>query len=334
MDLSIVIPIFNTELGKLKRCLDSVAAIDKLTFECLLIDDGSEEQVGAFCRGYSQNDARFVYYWQKNSGVSAARNAGIDAAKGRYICFVDSDDYILPEVYNNTELLGEVYDLIVTDLVHLAGKKKSRWRAFERPGLISRKDAVKRLVKDGNWNGPYCKLIRLSFLKASGVRFPTDMLQGEDAVFLCRLLENDPVMYYRDAVSYGYDYSYSHSNHRFVKFPCRYIDDALHYHGAVKEQINNCGFSSVEREKLLTAWEETYVTVLFRLVLDSLKYKILTKDIQEQIQNAIEQTTYISYKEHSISYRLKILAIKMRNWHFLKVFVLLRILYHRIKGLY
>ena len=96
--LSVIIPVYNVEkyLGK---CVDSVLAQDIADMEVILVDDGSPDNSGAICDEYAEKDARVKVIHKENEGLSSARNAGLDIARGKYITFVDSDDYVLPNTY-------------------------------------------------------------------------------------------------------------------------------------------------------------------------------------------------------------------------------------------
>lgn len=91
--ISIIVPVYNVE-RYLRECLDSIAQLKAFSWEAILIDDGSTDSSGAICDEYVQREPRFRVVHQKNAGVSAARNAGLEAAKGEWIWFVDSDDSI------------------------------------------------------------------------------------------------------------------------------------------------------------------------------------------------------------------------------------------------
>lgn len=91
--ISIVVPIYNVE-KYLERCLKTLLSQTYENIEIILVDDGSPDGCPAVCDAYAQKDARIRVIHQENAGLSAARNAGIDIAKGEYLAFVDSDDYI------------------------------------------------------------------------------------------------------------------------------------------------------------------------------------------------------------------------------------------------
>lgn len=118
-ELSIIVPVYKVE-NYLPRCIESILAQTFTDFELILIDDGSPDRCGEICDEYAAKDSRIVVIHQKNQGVSAARNAGLDAARGTYLGFVDSDDWIEPEMYQ--EMLhaakSKGVDLVICGLNH------------------------------------------------------------------------------------------------------------------------------------------------------------------------------------------------------------------------
>ena len=95
--ISVIIPVHNVERF-LRRCLDSVLGQTYKNLEIILVDDGSTDGSGKICDEYAANDNRVWVFHNANQGVSAARNCGLDNATGEYIAFVDSDDYIEPDM--------------------------------------------------------------------------------------------------------------------------------------------------------------------------------------------------------------------------------------------
>ena len=96
--LSIIVPVYDVE-RYLPKCIDSILAQTFTDFELILVEDGSPDGCPALCDAAAARDARIRVLHQKNGGLSAARNAGLDVARGEWIGFVDSDDYIAPEMY-------------------------------------------------------------------------------------------------------------------------------------------------------------------------------------------------------------------------------------------
>ena len=96
--ISIIVPVYNVE-KYLRRCLDSILAQTFTDFECICVDDGSPDGSGKILDEYAEKDSRFVVIHKDNGGVSSARNAGLDVARGEWITFVDSDDWVEAETY-------------------------------------------------------------------------------------------------------------------------------------------------------------------------------------------------------------------------------------------
>ena len=123
--LSIIIPVYNVE-SFLRVCIISILNQDYSDIEVLLIDDGSTDSSGSICDQFQKRDSRIQVYHTKNLGVGNARNLGIEKAKGEYITFVDSDDYVSPDIYKvNIGLLDSDNSIDIVQ-IPLAGKKNQR----------------------------------------------------------------------------------------------------------------------------------------------------------------------------------------------------------------
>ncbi|MEG2120303.1 MAG: glycosyltransferase family 2 protein, partial [Pseudoflavonifractor sp.] len=94
--VSIIVPIYKVE-PYLRRCVDSILAQTHTDFELILVDDGSPDGCPAICDAYAAQDSRVRVIHQKNGGLSAARNAGLDVMRGQYVAFCDSDDVLHPD---------------------------------------------------------------------------------------------------------------------------------------------------------------------------------------------------------------------------------------------
>lgn len=112
-EISIIVPIYNVELY-LNKCVDSILAQSFSNFEVILVNDGSPDRCGEICEAYKELDSRVVVIHKPNGGLSDARNYGIEVAKGRYIGFVDSDDWIEPDMYES------LYELITAHEADIA----------------------------------------------------------------------------------------------------------------------------------------------------------------------------------------------------------------------
>jgi glycosyltransferase involved in cell wall biosynthesis len=96
--VSVIVPIYNVE-PYLRRCVDSICQQTYENLQIILVDDGSPDSCGTICDEYTITDSRVMVIHQKNEGLSGARNNGLLFAKGEYVAFVDSDDWLHPELY-------------------------------------------------------------------------------------------------------------------------------------------------------------------------------------------------------------------------------------------
>ena len=114
MRVSFVVTVYNTETDWIQRCISSILNQTMDDFEILLIDDGSNKEIADFCDSVLREDKRGLVIHQKNQGVCVARNTGIRHAKGKYIAFIDGDDWL---EYDYLESLAPVLDRDIYDIV-------------------------------------------------------------------------------------------------------------------------------------------------------------------------------------------------------------------------
>lgn len=145
--ISVIIPVFNVE-EYLQRCLNSIVSQTYGNFEAILIDDGSSDNSPQLCDDYKERDCRFQVIHQSNQGLSAARNIGLDIAKGDFVTFVDSDDWI------STDYLSELYSLAKSTQADIAIANHQLTTIFPAKGK-----RIKRTIKIYNQQGALFELI-------------------------------------------------------------------------------------------------------------------------------------------------------------------------------
>lgn len=184
-ELSIIVPVYKVE-KYLPRCIDSILAQTFGDFELILIDDGSPDGCGRICDEYAQKDKRIVVIHQKNMGVSAARNAGLDIARGRYIGFVDSDDWIEPQMY---EVMVDAIRENGADMAVCGVRYADEDGKFTRAdrlseGVYSRDGLLEDVFAMPNKLGGGCCNKVFDASKTAFVRFKVGMTIAEDALYL------------------------------------------------------------------------------------------------------------------------------------------------------
>ena len=184
-ELSIIVPVYKVE-KYLPRCIDSILAQTFGDFELILIDDGSPDGCGRICDEYARKDKRIVVIHQKNMGVSAARNAGLDIARGRYIGFVDSDDWIEPQMY---EVMMDAIRENGADMAVCGVRYADEDGKFTRAdrlseGVYTRAGLLEDVFAMPNRLGGGCCNKVLDASKIASARFKVGMTVSEDTLYL------------------------------------------------------------------------------------------------------------------------------------------------------
>ncbi|WP_159063581.1 glycosyltransferase family 2 protein [Parabacteroides bouchesdurhonensis] len=181
--VSFIVPVYN-RAHCIRKCLDSILNQTCLDWECVIVDDGSTDNTWNICTEYAGKDDRFIVYRQENKGVSAARNKALDLAKGQYVAFVDSDDYI--ELDFLEKLMQNVTGNIMP-VACLSLDQKSLYSFFSSEQKLKLRDGNERafaeLAETGLLYGPVAKIYDRSILENNHIRFHTDVSYGEDVIF-------------------------------------------------------------------------------------------------------------------------------------------------------
>ena len=185
--ISVIVPVYKVE-PYLRKCLDSIVGQTYENLEILLVDDGSPDNCGAICDEYAAKDPRITVIHQENAGLSAARNAALDIARGDYIGFVDSDDWIEPDMYEYlmTNALQDRADIAICG--HwVEYPDRSVPMGWPRAELMDRSDGLCALLTDQVLhNHVWDKLWKKELF--DGVRFPVGR-NYEDVAVAYRLFE-------------------------------------------------------------------------------------------------------------------------------------------------
>ncbi len=171
--ISIIVPVYKVE-PYLRQCVDSVLGQTYRDIEVLLIDDGSPDHCGEICDEYGRKDQRVRVFHTENRGLSAARNLGLSEAQGDYIGFVDSDDWIEPEMFN-TMLSGT--ENANADMISCASWREypgSRQEQRSRDAVYTGKDSLKALIEGNISSYVWGKLYHRALLQ--GISFPVGKL--------------------------------------------------------------------------------------------------------------------------------------------------------------
>lgn len=185
--VSVIVPVYKVE-RYLPECIESILAQTFTDFELILVDDGSPDNSGKICDDYAARDSRIRVFHKENGGVSSARNLGLDNARGEWIAFVDSDDWVekdfLEKYFDDKDDVDVVLqghaifdDFSKQYIPRESFPSCSCFGIEEMWDVICQNDLL-------NSTGPCCKLFSRSILENNKIRFPEGFSLGEDAVFV------------------------------------------------------------------------------------------------------------------------------------------------------
>lgn len=184
--VSIIVPVYNAK-EFLPRCLDSIVGQTLQNWELLLVDDGSMDGSGEICDVYGSKDSRIRVIHRRNAGVSAARNAGLDAASGAYIGFVDADDWIAPEMFQTLFSIAteKCCDVVMCDAVTVYADghtEPDTITQLNNSCILNKKNISPKLLLELAGSVWRC-LYRTETLCRYAVRFPYGVKFSEDRIF-------------------------------------------------------------------------------------------------------------------------------------------------------
>ncbi len=219
--ISIIVPMYNVEKF-LCKCLDSIVAQTYKDLDIILIDDGSTDNSYQIAKEYADNDERIRLIHQENKGLVTTRNIGISLAKGEWIGFVDSDDWIAPNMYEELATYMEKYDcdLVSSDVIRLEDGKESQVICDNYPqGLYKAKDIEKNIFPtmlhdyDIGEKALRCylvsKLFRKDILEELSDEMDPRVFYGEDAMRFYRYMLKCKSVYFTRKAYYYYNFQTS-----------------------------------------------------------------------------------------------------------------------------
>lgn len=186
-EVSVIVPVYNAE-KTLERCVDSILAQDYRDFELLLVDDGSTDRSAEICEHYAEADGRVRVTHQENAGVSETRNRALDSARGRYIQFLDADDWIVPEATGLFVRAAEESgaELVVSDFYRVVRSWTAHKGSIDEEGILSREEFADWMLKspaDYYYGVLWNKLYRRSIIERFRLRMDGKLKWCEDFIF-------------------------------------------------------------------------------------------------------------------------------------------------------
>ncbi len=204
--VTIIMPIYNVA-PYLEKCIESVVNQTYTNFECFLIDDGSKDASPMIIDRFAEKDSRLIPIHQKNSGVDAARNVGLEKGKGKYVAFIDSDDWY--DINYLTKLVANAEknecELVVCNF-ELVGVDNPPKVKNIGEGIFNKEQSMKHLLGYNTFNGyVWNKLFLMDIIRKNHLRFQDgywacdDVLYAGDYIYYCDRIKviKDKLYFYR-----------------------------------------------------------------------------------------------------------------------------------------
>lgn len=284
VQISIIVPVYNVE-KYLKRCIDSILLQTFKDFEIILVDDGSTDKSGSICDEYSMIDNRIKVIHKENGGLSSARNIGINLAKGKYIAFVDSDDYINERMY---EILYKFIEETKADIAICNYKKVNDNISFNKKINydeinIKKFNNIEALEQIYLMNGPQfiiaCnKLYKREIFK--NLKYPEGRIHEDEFIAHKLLYNSNLVIYINEELYYYYirENSIMNSNFSIKKFDAVYAyKDRVHF------------FRKISKKELQYKAEYFFIEYFFRYYYIAKKQLKLNKNEMKKIEKIFNE---------------------------------------------
>lgn len=197
--VSIIIPVYNAE-KTIRRCVDSVLNQEYKDTELLLVDDGSTDLSGQICDEYARKDSRVCVIHKENTGVSDTRNLALERARGIYLQFLDSDDWISPDATSlMVRAAGESgCDMVISDFYRVVGERVSHKGDIEPGGLLTREEFAGFMMEkpaDFYYGVLWNKLFRRALVEENGLRMDKTISWCEDFMFNLEYIRHTKTIY-------------------------------------------------------------------------------------------------------------------------------------------
>ena len=189
MDISIIIPVYNVE-HYLKRCVDSVLHQENVSFEIVLVDDGSTDSSGEICDKYATEHPEVRCIHTTNAGPATAKNVGYDVSTGNYVAFIDSDDEIKPNMFSQMLQAGYQHNADIVCCNYIQVDERGNISHTEHTGreyVLTQDEALKAiLIKDKIYSQCWTKIYKRNTMQKYGIRNTEGLKTEEDFIYNIR----------------------------------------------------------------------------------------------------------------------------------------------------
>lgn len=328
--ISVIIPVYKCE-KYLAQCIESVLNQTFQDFELILVDDGSLDSSPQICDEYAQKDVRIQVIHKKNGGVSSARNEGIKVARGEYITFIDSDDYIDAEMFQGLyeKIKLNEGDLIISGLRYIfeETKKQIEYPLPDKKFLIQEIDKVYNEIKSGfGFSAIYAKLYKTEIIRDNQILYAEDFSILEDGSFVLEYLKYCSICILSNEVFYNYRQAIEMS--LMKAFNSNAINALEHYkkNGEWLEKLLNKKNADDYYIRLYSLFYSFLIQIFSRSGLNRVAKKTLLKTY---IKHSVTRRIIANIKSSKLKLRHKVIFILIKLKWSIFVYMLLSLHYAR-----
>ncbi len=247
--VSVIIPVYNVE-EYLKKCVSSVCNQTYKNLEIILVDDGSPDKSGALCDKLAKKDSRIVVFHKKNGGVSSARNLGLEKVTGKYVTFVDSDDWLpqaaIADLVNGIENNKSDFCFGTGEFIGVTCNNTIQELKNETFSV----DEINKLLEYHIiLRSPWAKLYKTDIIKNHQIKFVEDIEFGEDRIFVWEYLKYCEKFTMIDKNVYFY--SMLNVNNACGKYYEKYNIWLKKYTDTLWQAVKKCALSENEKVSLI-----------------------------------------------------------------------------------
>lgn len=322
--VSIIVPVYNVEMH-LHKCIESIINQTYKNLEILLIDDGSKDNSGKICDQFAKKDSRIKVIHKKNGGLPDARNRGLELATGEYVSFIDSDDWIDPQMIEELLQIATKHNVeVVMSTISSESEftkkiNKFPWpedRIFNEreikeeflPHLISSIDTSGKLIQ--TITGSVCKcLYQMKFLKAHNIFFDIKVGSGEDKEFSLRVFTKIMALYTTNSCYYHYNRSVLGGGSTTQRYSPNLYEKVSYRQSKYISTLKEAGIYDTHYLGLNLTWLETILAVIdnmcyegnprnFKKIIENVKYVLEDSNFFELLNYLNEdQLVYLNKRK-------------------------------------
>lgn len=312
--ISIIVPVYNVQ-SYLEECIQSIENQTIVNREVILIDDGSTDQSGVMCEKLSKIYDDIIVIHKENGGLGSARNAGLDIAKGKYIGFIDSDDYIAKDMYER------LYDAMIKNKCEIACC--NRYRLIRKEGMnqiteyksngiqtltcMKNENAIKYLLLDRGITYSACdKLFERNLF--DGIRFPNNKYPSEDIPCIFKIVAKSNRIAHIGVPKYYYRLNEQSITHQ--EFKTENIS-TFHYMSEIYQDILQS--FCLLKEEALYAYMQSTAAIYSRMINDGKckEFKEIEKELRRTIKSYLGKILMNQYFSANAKIVMTMISIRI-----------------------